>query len=122
MAIFRSSPPPWKSYIIEAIAISPINRLNLQLDPTTESYLVDILAKEKTTTDELLKRLLYQHWLSLQPRKTLVERRGGHPQHLLEDAPADLSLRENRKRVVAEYIAKRHYPKPIGKSAEITHI
>jgi len=35
---------------------------------------------------------------------------------------ADLSLRENRQRVVAEYIAKRHYPKPTGKSAEITHI
>ena len=82
--------------------------LNLQLDQETETYLVDILAKEKTTSDELLKRLLYQHWLTLQPRQTITERLGGHPEHLLEDAPSDLSLRENRKKAVAEYIKKRH--------------
>lgn len=82
--------------------------LKLELDQETEAYLIEILAKEKTTSDELLRRLLYQHWQSLQPRKTLVERRGGHPEHLLEDAPPDLSLRENRKQAVKDYIEKKH--------------
>ena len=34
--------------------------LNLQLYQETKTYLVDILAKEKTKSDELLKRLLHQ--------------------------------------------------------------
>lgn len=82
--------------------------LSVQLDPETEAYLAQILSAEKTTSSELLKRLIYKHWLSLKPRQTLVERRGGHPQHLLQDAPSNLSLRENRKRAVAEHIEQRH--------------
>jgi hypothetical protein len=82
--------------------------LNFQLDRETEAYLVDILAKEKTSSDELLKRLIYEHWRNLHPKQTIVERRGGHPQSLLEDADPDLSLRENRKKMVTEYIQTRH--------------
>jgi hypothetical protein len=82
--------------------------LNLELDPKTEVWLAEILAKEKVTSEELLKRLIYKHWQSLQPRQTIAERRGGHPQHLLQDAASNLSLRENRKKAVADYIQKRH--------------
>ncbi|WP_258719058.1 hypothetical protein [Phormidium yuhuli] len=39
--------------------------LNIQLDPETEARLVEILAKEKTTSDELIKRLVKERWLSL---------------------------------------------------------
>jgi hypothetical protein len=81
---------------------------NVELDRETEAYLVEILAQEKTTSDELLKRLIYKHWLSLQPSQTIVERLGGHPQHLLQDAPPDLSVRENRKRAIAEHMMKRY--------------
>jgi hypothetical protein len=35
-----------------------------------------------------------------------VERRGGHPQHLLEDAPSDLSERAKRKQAIADYLRK----------------
>lgn len=82
--------------------------LNIQLDPETEARLVEILAKEKTTSDELIKRLVQERWLSLQPRKTIVERRGGHPEHLLEDAPPDLSERANRKKAIADYLKKKY--------------
>ncbi|QLE59913.1 hypothetical protein [Nostoc sp. TCL26-01] len=82
--------------------------LSINLDQETESYLTEIIAQENTTSEELLKKLIYQHWQTLKPRQTLVQRRGGHPQHLLQDAPADLSLRENRKKIVAEYIQNRH--------------
>lgn len=56
--------------------------------------------KEKTTSDELIKRLVKDRWLSLQPRQTIVERLGGHPEHLLEDAPPDLSERATRKKAI----------------------
>jgi hypothetical protein len=71
--------------------------LSIELDKETEAYLVEILGREKTTSEELIKRLVKERWLSLQPRQTIVERLGGHPEHLLEDAPPDLSERANVK-------------------------
>ncbi|MES1023383.1 hypothetical protein ABN584_10830 [Gloeocapsa sp. BRSZ] len=83
--------------------------LTVRLDEETERQLRDILAREKDTNrSELIKRLIRDRWLTLQVGKTLVERRGGHPQHLLQDAPADLSERQNRKAAIAEYLKKRH--------------
>lgn len=78
--------------------------LTVRLDEETERQLTDILAREKDTNrNELIKRLIRNRWLILQVGKTLVERRGGHPQHLLQDAPANLSERQNRKAAIAEY-------------------
>jgi len=82
--------------------------LSINLDRETENYLADIISEENISSEELLKKLIYEHWQSLKPRKTLSQRRGGHPQHLLENAPPDLSLRENRKKVVPEYIQNHH--------------
>ena len=82
--------------------------LNVSLDEDTEKYLVEILAQEKTTSSELLKRLLREHWQTLQPRQTFLERFGGHPQYLLQDSPGDLSDRDVRQKYIAEYLQKRH--------------
>ena len=82
--------------------------LSIQLDQETEAYLAEIIAQEKVTSAALLKKLIYEHWLTLNPRKTIVERRGGHPKHLLQDAPSDLSLRENRKQAIVEKIQQSH--------------
>ncbi len=82
--------------------------LSINLDQETESYLAEIIAKENISSEELLKELIYQRWQTLQPRKTLFERRGGHPKHLLQDAPDDLSLREKRKNMIANHIKNRH--------------
>ncbi len=82
--------------------------LTVRLDKETEQQLGDILAHEKDTNrSELIKRLIRERWLTLQAGRTLVERRGGHPQHLLQDAPPDLSERQNRKAAIAEYLKKR---------------
>ncbi|MBW4449106.1 MAG: hypothetical protein KME38_20165 [Spirirestis rafaelensis WJT71-NPBG6] len=81
--------------------------LNVNLDDEAEKYLVEILAQEKITSNELIKRLLHEHWQSLQPRKTFLERRGGHPEHLLE-GPSDLSDRDARSKYLAEYFQKRY--------------
>lgn len=83
--------------------------LTVRLDEETEGQLADILAHEKDTNrSELIKRLIRDRWLTLQLGKSIVERRGGHPQHLLQDAPTDLSERANRKQAIADYLKKRH--------------
>jgi Arc/MetJ-type ribon-helix-helix transcriptional regulator len=83
--------------------------LTVRLDEETERQLAELLAHAKDSNrSELIKRLIRDRWLSLQLGKTLVERRGGHPQHLLEDAPPNLSERSNRKQAIADYLQKRH--------------
>jgi hypothetical protein len=37
------------------------------------------------------------------PLSPFIEKRGGHPQHLLPDAPPDLSERVNRKQAIADH-------------------
>ncbi len=82
--------------------------LNVNLDDETEKYLVEILAQEKITSSELIKRLLHEHWETLQPRKTVLERMGGyHPEHLL-NGPSNLSDRDARYKYLAEYFQRRY--------------
>lgn len=58
--------------------------LVIRIDEEIEGQLADILAHEKDTKHgELIKRLIRDPWLTLQLGKSIVERRGGHPQHLL---------------------------------------
>jgi hypothetical protein len=73
--------------------------LKVELDSGTEAYLADILTKEKTTSDELVKRLIYQHWLSLQPRNPLTEKPGEPPNHL--------SQQENQQSAIATKTRRR---------------
>ncbi|MEH2270825.1 MAG: hypothetical protein V7K68_20825 [Nostoc sp.] len=82
--------------------------LSVRLDEETERQLADILAHEQTEKSELIRRLIAEPWLTLQAGKTLVERHCGHPEHLLQDAPTDLSERSNRKKAIAQYLNKRH--------------
>jgi hypothetical protein len=55
--------------------------LSINLDRETESYLAEIIAQENSTSEELLKKLIYQHWQTLKPCQTLAQRRGGHPKN-----------------------------------------
>jgi hypothetical protein len=82
--------------------------LSINLDRETEAYLAEIIAQENSTSEELLKRLIHQHWQTLKPRQTLAQRRGGHPKDLLQDASPNASLRENRKQIILEHIQNRH--------------
>ncbi|MFO0047466.1 MAG: hypothetical protein ACK54E_02945 [Pseudanabaena sp.] len=81
--------------------------LSINLDRQTENYLAEIIAQENSTSEELLKKLIYQHWQTLKPRQTLAQRRGGHPKNLLQDADPDASLRENSKQIVDARITTR---------------
>lgn len=84
--------------------------LNINLDDETEKYLVEILTQEKTTSSELIKRLLCEHLQKLQPRKTVLERLeavGSFPSEL-PNSPGNLSDRDVRRQYIAEYLQKRH--------------
>lgn len=81
--------------------------LSINLDREIESYLAEIIAQENSTSEELLKKLIYQHWQTLKPRQTLAQRRGEHPKNLFQDAVTDASLRENSKQITKARITKR---------------
>ncbi|CAN5478575.1 hypothetical protein BH10CYA1_BH10CYA1_56790 [soil metagenome] len=53
---------------------------------------------------EVVRMLINEKFESMQADKTLVERRGGHPQYLLDGA-SNLSERDVRKAVVAKNLA-----------------
>lgn len=83
--------------------------LTVRLDLETEQQLAEILAHEKDTNrSDLVKRLIRERWLTLNLNIPFIERRGGHPQHLLADAPPDLSERANRKQAIADYLKQRN--------------
>jgi hypothetical protein len=83
--------------------------LTVRLDPETEQKLADIIAHERDVNrSSLVKRLIVERWLTLNLDTTFVERRGGHPQHLLQDAPSDLSERSTRKQAISDYLNQRH--------------
>lgn len=81
--------------------------LNIHLDEESEHYLLDILAAERTSSSELIKRLLRTQWLALQSSKTFLERRGEPPRYLLQ-GPDNLSDRDIRKQKINDYLKLRH--------------
>ena len=84
-----------------------ITMLTLNLDDEAEKYLIEILSQEKTTSQELVKKLLRKHLTTLKPPQTVLERLGGIPEELLESTP-DLSDRDTRKQKISEYLARKH--------------
>ncbi|MBP0019797.1 MAG: hypothetical protein J7647_19870 [Cyanobacteria bacterium SBLK] len=80
--------------------------LTLNLDDEAEKYLIEILSREKTTSQDLVKKLLRNHWKNLEPSQTILERMGGYPEHLLEGT-GNLSDRDTRKQKISEYLQQR---------------
>ncbi|NJR66720.1 MAG: hypothetical protein HC772_17670 [Leptolyngbyaceae cyanobacterium CRU_2_3] len=70
--------------------------LTQEFDQQTERYLTDILSYENTTSDELLKSLIHDRWLSLQA-----------------ELPAPYK-RINHKQAIAEFI-RRKYAQPVNR-------
>ncbi len=81
--------------------------LSINLDWESEKYLIDIISKEQTNSDELVKRLLRNYWLQLKEPETILERLGGVPKNLLE-GPENLSARDIRKQTIAEKIKQKY--------------
>ena len=81
-----------------------MNRITITLEAESERQLVEILALEKDVDQsELVKCLIRERWLALNADRTFVERRGGHPQHLLQNVSPDLSRRTTRRQAIADH-------------------
>jgi hypothetical protein len=76
--------------------------LNISLDEEAEHYLIKILSQEKTTSSELIKKLLRDYFQLVQPQQSVLERMGGVPQHLLSEG--NLSDRDRRREILASRI------------------
>lgn len=76
--------------------------VNITLDEESEQYLVEILNQEKTTSSELLKKLLRNYLQTHQPTQSVLERMGGVPKHLL--SVGNLSDRQTRREIIASRI------------------
>jgi len=55
-------------------SLGETSMMSINLDCETEKYLVAILAKENTTSSELIERLLREYLESIQPKKGFFER------------------------------------------------
>lgn len=77
--------------------------LAVNLDDEAEKYLIEILAQEKITSQELVKNLLRNHLRHLKHPQTVLERMGGYPEDLLAGDP-DLSDRDVRHKKISDYL------------------
>ena len=82
--------------------------LNVSLDEEAEKYLVEILSQERTSSNDLIKKLLRNHLQSFAAKKYVLERMGGVPQHLL--CVGNLSERDTRREIIAARIRASHQP------------
>ena len=83
-----------------------MSSLNVRLNEDDNQKLEQILNATGYEKSELVRKLITDQWVALQIGKTFVERRGGHPKHLLQ-GPSDLSSRQKRKSVIAEQYDER---------------
>jgi hypothetical protein len=77
--------------------------LAVNLDDEAEEYLIEILAQEHISSQELVKKLLRDHLSILKPTQTVLDRMGDYHQALW-DGEVDLSARSVRKGKIAEHL------------------
>lgn len=80
--------------------------LTVKLADQEQIRLEAIAAAMKANQSDVVRALINEKFEALQADKTLVERRGGHPQNLL-DGRADLSERTQRKDIIAQHLVSK---------------
>lgn len=80
--------------------------LTVKLTEQEQNRLESIATTMRANQGDVIRALINEKFEALQADKTLVERRGGHPKHLL-DGPENLSELETRKSLVAEILASK---------------
>ncbi len=81
--------------------------LTVRLDDQDERRLQQIVEVMNVgNQSDAIRKLIEDKWLEIQTEQTFVERRGGHPLHLL-NGPVDLSERQSRKAKLLEQVEKR---------------
>ncbi|MDY6783876.1 MAG: hypothetical protein SW833_15255 [Cyanobacteriota bacterium] len=82
--------------------------LAINLDDEAEKYLIEILARERMTSQQLVKKLLRDYLENpALSNQRILERRRSHSEHLLESEEylADL---ERRKRIILNQMREKY--------------
>lgn len=73
--------------------------LTQELDRETERYLADILAYQNMTSDELIRQLIRDRWLTLQQVPTSI--------NVVESSP-ELPKPKNQKQQIADFVRRKY--------------
>jgi hypothetical protein len=76
-------------------------RLNDDEDRKLQQIVQSLHVSDRSSA---IRELIEEKWRALQSSKSFVERRGGHPVHLLQGA-SNASDRDARKRVISDKLA-----------------
>ncbi len=95
--------------------------LTKELDQETEKFLAEILAREKTTTDELIKDLIRDRWMALNQSDESAQEPDASPgavptvaetqesAEALSHPPAGAAKQKNNKQAIAEFLKKKRF-------------
>jgi len=78
----------------------------IKLDDEAEKYLIEILVHEQIPSQELVKKLLYNHFVMVRSPQTILEKMGGYPEDLL-DGESNLSDRDIRQQKISKHLQER---------------
>ena len=78
----------------------------IKLDDEAEKYLIEILVHEQIPSQELVKKLLYNHFVMVRSPQTILEKMGGYPEDLLDDE-SNLSDRDKRQQKISKHLQER---------------
>jgi len=78
----------------------------IKLDDEAEKYLIEILVHEQIPSQELVKKLLYNHFVMVRSPQTILEKMGGYPEDLLE-GESNLSDRDIRQQKISKHLQER---------------
>jgi len=74
--------------------------LTVRLDKVTEKHLAELLGQVAVTRSQFIKDLINKRWQANQPSRSIMDRRGGPPRHMLLGNP-ELSSQPRNKRILA---------------------
>ena len=83
--------------------------LTVRLDSDTEHFLNDLLDETGQDKSSLIRQLIRERWQQRQPRPSITQQLGGHPEAFLDTLPAGSAERQQRRRLLGQHLQK-HRP------------
>jgi hypothetical protein len=81
--------------------------LTVRLDADTEHCLNDLLDETGQDKSSLIRQLIHERWQQGQPRPSITQQLGGHPQIFLDTLSAGSAERLQRRRLLSQHLQKR---------------
>ncbi|MGB5136348.1 MAG: hypothetical protein WBN89_14370 [Prochlorococcaceae cyanobacterium] len=81
--------------------------LTVRLDSHTEHCLRDLLDETGQDKSSLIRQLIRERWQQRQPRPSITQQLGGHPEAFLDTLPPDSAERQQRRRLLHQHLQAR---------------